>query len=246
METHPPTPPVVPMETSSAQGTLPMESAIPGNIPMETHPPTSTVVPMETTQGTLPSAIPVIISTQPAPILPSSSAPPVITSKELGRFPLGNLRFAVICVLNGQIKLHIREYAEAGYPTKKGICLTPSRWASLIRAVPALDETIDTREGGDYRVHLGGFVYATAISEYGTVGIRQYFIPEGAIDEVPTKKGITLRRFEWYALKSYINDILRLSTELANARPCSDQLDHALLSGFLACCECNPSGDTIY
>jgi len=80
--------------------------------------------------------------------------------------------------------------------------------------------------------------------KYGTVDIRQYFIPSGAVKEIPTKKGITLRRFEWNSLKGHIADMLRLSNELANARQCSDQQSHGNLEGLLACIECNPSRDT--
>ena len=179
-------------------------------------------------------------------------------TKELGRFPLsnqrffGNQRFAVVCVFNGETKVHIREYTDEKYPTLKGICLTPSRWTTLVHAVTILDaalknsvdECVSVQQEEEEGIHLGGFVYAKPNCNYGTVDIRQYFLPSGAAKEIPTKRGITIRRFEWATLKERIDEITRLSPELINAQPCSESFDHSNLQGFLACAECNPSGDT--
>ena len=95
-------------------------------------------------------------------------------------------------------------------------------------------------------VHLGGFVCARASSDYGMIDIRQFFVPIGSNKEIPTKKGITLRRFEWETLKEKIEEIKQFSPELQTAVPCSDSLDHSNLQAFLACPECNPSGDTVF
>ena len=143
----------------------------------------------------------------PATMAVASSS---LRTKELGRFLLsnqrffGNQRFAVICVFKGETKVHIREYTNDKYPTLKGICLTPSRWATLVRAVAILDaalknsadEFVSVQEEEEEGIHLGGFVYAKPNRNYGTVDIRQYFIPNRATKEIPTEKGITIRRFE--------------------------------------------------
>jgi len=194
-------------------------------------------------------SLPLFPLDMPPPL--ATSTPTVIisrglTTKDLGRFPLGNNRFVVVFLFNNNLKVHIREYEDASYPTKKGICLSPSRWAMLLRVMPSLDEEVSSGTfQDDYRTHLGGNVYARANGENGTVDIRQYFVPAGALKEIPTKKGITLRRFEWIALKGHLAGITRLSNELADARPCSDQQSHGNLEGFLACIECNPIRDTL-
>ena len=210
-------------------------------------------------QAMLPHDMP----TPPLSPVPMAVAP---CTKELGRFPLsnqrffGNQRFAVVCVFNGETKVHIREYTDEKYPTLKGICLTPSRWTTLVRAVSILDtvlknsvdECISMQEEEEC-IHLGGFMYAKQNCNYD---IRQYFLPNGAIKEIPKNRGITIRRFEWAMLKERIDEITHLSPELiararavaravARARPCSESLDHSNLQRFLACAECNLSGDTV-
>ena len=41
-----------------------------------------------------------------------------------------------------ETKVHIHEYTGEKYPTLKGICLTPSRWTTLIRTVSILDAAL--------------------------------------------------------------------------------------------------------
>jgi len=81
-----------------------------------------------------------------------------------------------------------------------------------LRVMPSLDkEVLSGTFQDDYRIHLGGNVYARAIGKNGIVDIHQYFVPAGAAKEIPTKKGITLWRFEWIALKGHLTGITRLS-----------------------------------
>ena len=178
--------------------------------------------------------------------------PEALITKDLARFPIGNDRYVVVCLFKGETKVHIREFSFTNRPTLRGICLTPSRWATLMSRVDLLDDEFVRPAGSDKPgmhlveegEHLGGFVYAKASNEYKTVDIRQYFIPEGGKKEIPTRKGIRLRNFEWVSLKNLAKEITESSPELSNAIPCSMQLDHSNIEGFLACKECNPSGDT--
>jgi len=249
METHPPTPsnlsPTMSTEALNAHDLPPMLPErevtmvdlidIKPSIKMETRP--STPDDFSTQMFAEASIAPGVTLARKTPI-----------SKELGRFALGNGRFAVVCVFSGETKVHVREYIDEKYPTKKGICLSPSRWAALLGTAFTLDEILSNRSDlrDDYRVHLGGFVYVKASKEYGTIDIRQYFIPDGQHNEIPTKKGVTLRKFEWFALKKHVDDINRLSEDLINAKPCVESLDHANLEGYLACLECNPSRDNVF
>ena len=169
---------------------------------------------------------------------------------DVARFPIGNRRNVVVSWFKGKLYVHIREYSYEDFPTNKGICLTPSRWATLVKRVDILEDDFKKSwedEPGmsiqDEGEHLGGNVYAKASSEYKTMDIRNYWIPEGVIRLMPTRKGIRLRNFEWRSLVSKIPDINNCCEELRNAVPCSQNLDHSLIQGFLACSECNPQGD---
>jgi len=249
METHPPTPinlsPTMSTEALIAhdypsllperEATLADLADIKPSIKMETRP--STPDNFSTQMFAKASIAPGMTLLRKTPI-----------SKELGRFALGNGRFAVVCVFKGETKVHVREYADEKYPTKKGISLSPIRWAALLGTAFTLDEILSNRSDlrDDYRAHLGGFVYVKASKEYGTIDIPQYFIPDGQHSEIPTKKGVTLRNFEWFELKKHVDDINRLSEDLINAKPCAENLDHANLEGYLACLECNPSRDNVF
>jgi len=226
------------------------------SVSTETHPPTpSNLSPTMSTEALNAHDLPPMLPEREVSMSAEASIAPGVTlarktpmSKELGRFALGNGRFALVCVFNGETKVHVREYIDEKYPTKKGICLSPIRWAALLGTAFTLDEILSNRSDlrDDYRVHLGGFVYVKANKEYGTIDIRQYFIPDGQHNEIPTKKGVTLRKFEWFALKKRVDDINRLSEDLINAKPCAESLDHANPERYFACLECNPSRDNVF
>lgn len=167
---------------------------------------------------------------------------------EVKRFALGNRRNVVVAWFRGKLWVHIREYSWEDRPTEKGICLTPSRWATLASRTEALEEDflksweddrgMDIQDEGQ---HLGGNVYAKASYEYKTVDIRKYFVPEGIIRMMPTRKGIRLRNFEWRSLVRQIPEITGCCPELREAIPCNQT--HVEMPGFLACSECNPQAE---
>ena len=175
-------------------------------------------------------------------------------TRDIARFELGNGRCVVVCLFKGETKVHIREYSGTNRPTLKGICLTPSRWATLVSRMSILDDELarpaGQNESGEPIIeegeHLGGYVYAKASNEYRTVDVRQYFVPKGARKQIPTRKGIMLRHFEWASLRRLAREITESAPDLMNVIPCSMSLDHSNMAGFLACLECNPSGDTVY
>jgi len=213
----------------------------------------SLLIPQE--QQDSAQAIQVITTSASPPLMTigRKSIPPgktKMTSVELGRVNLGNDRFVVVCNFGGEIKVHIREYTPRGYPLPLGICLTPTRWASLVRVMNSLGETVSTFDTHEYmkadaRFHLGGGIYVSIDHNYPCVDIRKYFMPEGATTEVATRRGIALRFAEWHKLRASVDQVNQLSEELANAIPCTDRLDHSNLEGFVMCMECNPHGDFI-
>jgi len=182
----------------------------------------------------------------PPPAPPSPK--PHLSKGELGRFSIGNDRFASVRKFKGETRVDVREFTNGEIPTRKGISLTPSRWAMFRRSVSALEEQLASEDQpleGYMGIHLGGFVYAKANAEYRTIDIRQYFIPKNERKQIPTKKGITLRHFEWNCLKSRMEDLTNLSPNLMNATPCGDDVSHSNQMGWMNCRECNPSGDTV-
>lgn len=168
----------------------------------------------------------------------------------MGRFPLGNDRFAVVVKFMDEIGLHIRQYqkSESGryFPTKIGTFLRPMRFANLDCNLSNISEAVNKlRDGLDdinLKLHVGGGVYCTVKSGIFCVDIRKYFVPENSEsgDAIPTKMGIALKFVEFEALLACVEDIKKLSSELRDTQPCYIQWDHSNLTAYLECKECSP------
>jgi len=166
--------------------------------------------------------------------------------KELASFALGNDRFVVVDVFNGNVQVHIRQYEKDDkgklFPTKSGICLTATRFAALIYCAdlvkPLLEKIRNKENGISIRLHLGGGIFLSANSDFSAVNVRRYFVPEGQTVPYPTKKGLALRFSEWNILVEKFMDISKLLDN--DNMPCFLREDHQLLSIANACNECNP------
>ena len=76
------------------------------------------------------------------------------------------------------------------------------------------------------------------------VDLRRFYMPyglEGEHNIRPTKEGLALRlEDEWGALLDLMPIIHAANPELAAAKPCCDNDDHANQLGMLCCSGCNP------
>jgi len=121
-------------------------------------------------------------------------------------------------------------------------------WAYLQRYLTKIDE--EARELNrksrpvNYRVHLGHGIYASVSDGYMCVDLRRFCMPYGLQGEHnirPTKEGLALRlEDEWSALLDLMSVIHAANLELAAAKPCCDNADHANQLGMLCCSGCNP------
>ena len=160
------------------------------------------------------------------------------------RTELGKGRYVAVKNFNDDIQVHFRQYERSVmwnlYPTKLGIHLSPTQFATLLhfmKPINAIVEKIRNREKYvSFKFHLGAGIYATANSEFPVVHLRRYFLPDGQTSPLPTKKGISLRLKEWEAFVTQLDDI----KNLIDAKPCFYQDDHHSLVTFLICPECNP------
>jgi len=145
--------------------------------------------------------------------------------------------------------VHIREYVtlrEKTYPTKKGVCLTPSRLKSLTNKLDEIDEQLKQAsssasykvEQSLYKSHLGAGIYASVGSEFKGVDLRRYWVPEEQMLPIPTRNGIFLSLAQWNSLKQKIPKLLAAHPELNSAEECF----HANQMGYIDCKECMPFG----
>ena len=164
------------------------------------------------------------------------------------KIDLGNSRFATVNIFRGKAIVHIRQYDIFGsnsYPSRTGVCLTPSRFARMLLSMEEIDAHVDQLKGSqdfDYKIHIGGGIYCSVRAGFYCVNIRKYFIPVKKHTPIPTKRGISLRINEWKNLKSNIDIISKSCDELRNARPCYECESTHNKNGLFGCNECYPFG----
>jgi Transcriptional Coactivator p15 (PC4) len=93
------------------------------------------------------------------------------------------------------------------------------------------------------KTHLGGGIYCTMNEGFDSVNFRQYFVPEGQQEAIPTKRGISLKFTEWEKFAALVDEMKQLSPDLLLAEPCYMNTNHYNQLGFLNCKECKPFPD---
>ena len=138
--------------------------------------------------------------------------------------------------------MHIRQF-DNNVPSKRGICLSPERFATLVYYIPDINRCVSKVRDGDKEIwnkyHLGGGIYVKIDGGFQTVNIRRYFVPKGTIEEVPTKKGIALRINEWDRLVECAEEVKSVAEEL-KATPCFLKADLTETLVAISCKECYP------
>ena len=174
------------------------------------------------------------------PKSPSQKKPPRC------QIPLGKSIYVVASEFKNQVYIHVRYYDEEKlFPTQKGIGLTLRRWNELKLALPHILENVGKYDSGNedvfYRHHLGGNVYVSITQGFPRVDLRKFWIPEGASDVCPTRKGISLGFQEFKALVETVPVVDGYVPELHAVVPCWSEDDHQNQIGALRCQECNPN-----
>ena len=158
---------------------------------------------------------------------------------------LGEYRFLTVNPYMGQLRIDIREWIRPNKPTMKGVSLPAKRWARLRDLIKGeMDEQVDRMFAGvetDDKWHIGGNVYVTVNTEYPCVDIRHFWLPDGASDPVPSRKGIALRQPEWDRLKDAFDHLEEDVPALKGIQPCHMDEDHRDQMGMMRCPECTPN-----
>ena len=94
----------------------------------------------------------------------------------------------------------------------------------------------------DFKVHIGGGVYATIDKNFKKVDFRRFWKPTDEEQPIPTKSGISLTFEEFRLFVSLIPEIETVDA-FKNAKLCILSDDHQNQEGALRCFECNPFGD---
>ena len=145
-----------------------------------------------------------------------------------------------INVWRGEPRVDIRHF-ENGYATKKGVSLNLQQRYHLMNAKNEIDEA--KKKG--FKEHIGGNVFVE-MSPEGYLDVRQYFLPEGKSEVVPTRKGVWMGTRQWQQLRSLEGKVIEHFPELKDYIPCVMRTDHMNQLRFLACEECNPNAEKIW
>ena len=120
--------------------------------------------------------------------------------------------------------IHIREYETEGektYPTKKGVCFSPSTLATLrmhLDDVAHALESVKTGKAEEFKLHLGKAIFCTISKKFSLIDLRRFFELDGKL--TPTKKGLSLKSQEWTDLKRILKEVMELDKEIRRANPC--------------------------
>jgi Transcriptional Coactivator p15 (PC4) len=173
------------------------------------------------------------------PIEPAADVKPDV---RIEKIHLGNNRFLSTSIFNGKMLIHIRQY-EGTAPTKRGLAFPTRRFASFVNKMDIIDRQFHSMLAGidvNFKLHLGGGVYATIVTGFKCVNLRKYFVPKGSSMELPSRTGIALRVTEWFELKNAVRKLFEQYPELVFETPCYNDANHMNLMEAVECKECNP------
>ena len=159
--------------------------------------------------------------------------------------PLGSERFISIVEWQNEPRIDIRQFdGDNGktFPTKVGVSLTLPRWKQLTEKADSVMKEVQklvAEEEVKLFLHIGGNVHVSVNSGILAVDMRRWWLPEDAGTLKPTRKGISLRLFEWERLMKYIPIINEAIPELSSVVPCYLRRDHDNQESAMECRECN-------
>jgi len=136
----------------------------------------------------------------------------------------------------------------------RNITFTLNRWAHLMTALNDIDavvkrlNTTDENEGRRplvFRRHLEDGHYVRVLFSLRCVDFRKYFVPCGYKSSQirPSSNGITLCFDEWKDLLEVINpSINKCFPQFADAKQCTNEVDHSTQLNWFRCTSCFPFG----
>jgi len=163
-------------------------------------------------------------------------------------FDLGEGMWLSASTFNGKHMVHVRKYIcnyrnGLKYPTKKGITMSPNRFASLVVNLQEIDDAYDfvSKMKGEYRtIHIGGTLFATVNSGFAYINLRHFYkAPDGTV--LPSQYGIPLSIPVWRALTVFSVILKEDDPELRSVETCNAKGGHHYdQMGFFQCEECYP------
>ena len=156
---------------------------------------------------------------------------------------LDNGHYVKVSTWNGEPRLDLREWKvgeDKMIPTKKGISLKLHHIKILTSILDSIQKTRE--DNGENKWHLGYNAFVRVREDNPCVDIRQYWVPPGVDESVPTKRGLCFRPAEFAVLIQNWSGIENQLPELKDFVPCYEEKDHLSQLELLRCPACNPEG----
>ena len=153
---------------------------------------------------------------------------------------LGKELYLFDSTFQGKTYVHVRKLLHQKFPTKDGIALTLNRCGELYSCLQFADIAVTEMERGQgtfYRRHLGGNWHLTVQSGFNCVDIRKFWLPEGATEICPTKRGVSLTFPQYRELRNGLRGLDSYLPELSDVYPCYSDPNHDIPE----CKECTPA-----
>ena len=167
----------------------------------------------------------------------------LVMSSERFSFVLDNGRYVKESAWNGEPRLDLREWKvgeDKMIPTKKGISLKLHQIKILTSILDSIQKTRE--DNGENKWHLCYNAFVRVREDNPCVDIRQYWMPPGVDESVPTKRGLCFRPAEFAVLIQNWSGIENQLPELKDFVPCYEEKDHLSQLELLRCPACNPEG----
>jgi len=113
---------------------------------------------------------------------------------------LGCGKYLTAVNFKGRVFVHVRQYDiakhEVRYPTKRGICMSATRFASLVQKLGEIDKAYKEIKEEECFIDIGGKLYVMIKPGYNCVSLRHVFKKDGKL--LASKfGGIALTGPEW-------------------------------------------------
>ena len=123
--------------------------------------------------------------------------------------------------------------------------MTLEQWVELVDSIEGIDHKIQSvadEAVPDFKHHLGSNKYARVNTDFFCVDLRQFWLPEGMTEVIPTKRGISLNFKQWAEFKAvaayvsmYVPDVLSTvpfvqppdnTIQNGSLKPCTSRYEH--------------------
>ena len=117
------------------------------------------------------------------------------------------------------------------------------RYANLVFQADGITYALDRVRKGekvDFKVNIGGPVFAVVQSPARLVKIFKHYVSKNATTPIQSNYGIVLNEDNWISFIDYhMQDVKLISESFKNALPCWLQLDHQNQQCAFQCKECH-------